>query len=80
MLYKINNKYYMLRNREYVEVDIELKDNEFNIKPKRENVIEVSDNVKAKGVLIDKIIEELKKNNKPSNSDSDNKPRSKYNM
>lgn len=80
MLYKINNKYYMLRNREYVEVDIELKDNEFNIKPKRENVIEVSDNVKAKGVLIDKIIEELKKKDKPSNSDSDNKPRSKYNM
>jgi hypothetical protein len=78
MLYKINDKYYMLRNREYVEVDIELKDNEFNVKPKRENVIEVNDNVKAKGILIDKIIEDLKKNGK--NSDSDNKPRSKYNM
>lgn len=78
MLYKINDKYYMLRNREYIEVDIELKDNEFNVKPKRENVIEVNDNVKAKGILIDKIIEDLKKNGK--NSDSDNKPRSKYNM
>lgn len=78
MLYKINDKYYMLRNREYIEVDIELKDNEFNVKPKRENVIEVNDSVKAKGILIDKIIEDLKKNGK--NSDSDNKPRSKYNM
>lgn len=78
MLYKINDKYYMLRNREYVEVDIELKDNEFNVKPKRENVIEVNDNVKAKGILINKLIEDLKKKGK--NSNSDNNARSKYNM
>lgn len=80
MLYKINGKYYMLRNREYVEVDIELTDKEFSIKPKRENVIEINDNIKAKGILIGKVIENLRKENKKTNSDSDDKARSKYNI
>lgn len=78
MLFKIGDKYYMLRNREYVEVDIELKDNELNITPKRENVIEVNNNIKARGISIEKMIEDLKNKDKPS--DSANKTRSKYNM
>lgn len=67
MLYLINNDYYMFRNREYVKVDIELKNNELSIKPNRKEVIEANDNVKAKGVLIDKIIKDLKsKESSPS--------------
>lgn len=61
MLYLINGKYYMLRNREYVMVETELVNNEFHIKPNRKDVIEANDSVKAKGVLIDDIIKEKKK-------------------
>lgn len=61
MLYKINGEYYMLRNREYIKVDIKLEDNNLIIKPDRTNVIEDNGNVKAKGILIDAIGEELKK-------------------
>lgn len=64
MLYVINGKYYMLRNREYVQVDVELKDNELSIKPNRENVIEINDDVKAKSVLTDELIENLKEDSK----------------
>lgn len=79
MLYKIDGKYYMLRNREYVEVDIKLDNNELNIKPKRENVIENNDNIKARGILIEKVIEDLKK--KQSSSKTDNsKQKNKYDI
>ena len=57
MLYLINDKYYMLRNREYVKVDIELK---------------------AKGVLVDTIIKELR--NKESSHNRDNTRKNKYDM
>lgn len=60
MLYVIDGKYYMLRNREYVKVDTELKGNELSIKPDRNNVIEANDSVKAKGVLIDEVIKKMK--------------------
>lgn len=62
MLYVIDGKYYMLRNREYVKVDTELKGNELSIKPDRNSVIEANESVKARGVLIDDIIKEYKKN------------------
>lgn len=78
MLYKINGKYYMLRNREYVEVDIKLENNELNIKPKRENVIE-NNNVVAKGILIEQIIKDLSKN-KEHNNNSDTKSKKKYDI
>lgn len=78
MLYKINGKYYMLRNREYVEVDIKLENNELNIKPKRENVIE-NNNVVAKGILIEQIIKDLSKN-KEHNDNSDTKSKKKYDI
>lgn len=78
MLYLIDNKYYMLRNREYVKVDVELLDGELSIKPNRSDVIEVNDGVKAKSVLIDKIIEDLKY--RSSYTDPNDKPRKKYNM
>lgn len=72
MLYLINGKYYMLRNREYVQVELTLSNGELSIKPNRKQVIETNDKIKPKGVLIEKIIEDLKK---PSNSES-----KKYNM
>lgn len=78
MLYKINGKYYMLRNREYVEVDIKLENNELNIKPKRENVIE-NNNVVAKGILIEQIIKDLSKN-KEHNDNSGTKSKKKYDI
>lgn len=61
MLYLIKDNYYMLRNREYVKVDVELKNNELSIKPNRHFVIEAGDNVKAKGILIDDLIKDLKR-------------------
>lgn len=61
MLYIINGKYYMLRNREYVHVNVELANGELNIRPDREDVMEVNDKIKARGVLIDKVISDLKK-------------------
>ena len=60
MLYIINGKYYMLRNREYVQVDVELKNNELSIKPNRGYDIEINDNVKAKSILTDELIKNLK--------------------
>lgn len=78
MLYKINGKYYMLRNREYVEVDVKLENNEFSIKPNRNHVIE-DNNVVAKGVLIEQIIKDLSKNNE-HNDNSDTKSKKKYDI
>ena len=78
MLYKINGKYYMLRNREYVEVDVKLENNELNIKPKRENVIE-NNNIVAKGILIEQIIKDLSKN-KEHNDNNDTKSKKKYDI
>lgn len=66
MLYLIDGKYYMLRTREYVKVDVDLIDGELNIKPDRTHVIEANDGVKATGVLIDDVIKGLKKPS-PSN-------------
>ena len=82
MLYLINNEYYMLRNREYVKVDIELKNGELNIKPNRQYVIEANGDVKAHGVLIDNIIKELqdKKSTEVSENVLDNTRRKKYDM
>lgn len=60
MLYLIDGKYYMLRNREYVLVDVELTGNEFSIKPNRDNVIEMDDKVKAKPVLMEEVIKKKK--------------------
>ena len=40
MLYIINNKYYMYRDRKYIEVDVELSNKEINITPKKSSVIE----------------------------------------
>lgn len=77
MLYKIDGKYYMLRNREYVEVDVSLENNEFNVRPKRENVIEKNDNIKARGIVINDVIEELKRKQSTNN---DTKPKNKYTM
>lgn len=74
MLYQKDGKYYMLRNREYIEVEVTLKDNELNIKPsKNRDVIEKNDNVKIKGVLIDEVIKELQKPKSSFNTNSDNK-------
>ena len=60
MLYVIDGKYYMLRNREYVKVNTELKGNELSIKPDRKSVIEANESIKARGVLIYDIIKEKK--------------------
>jgi len=56
----------MLRQREYVRVNVELKDKEFSITPDRKDVIEANDNIDAKGVYIDDVIKALKK--KPNSS------------
>ena len=74
MLYQKDGKYYMLRNREYIEVEVTLKDNELNIKPsKNRDVIEKNDNIKIKGVLIDEVIKELQKPKSSFNTNSDSK-------
>ena len=78
MLYLINDKYYMLRNREYVRVGVELRSGELSIKPDRSDVIEINDNVKAKGVLVDNIIKDLQ--NKESSHNRDNSRKNKYDM
>lgn len=61
MLYIINGKYYMLRNREYVSVDVKLSDNAIDIKPNRDSVIEPTNEIKVKSVSIDDVIKKLKK-------------------
>lgn len=74
MLYQKDGKYYMLRNREYIEVEVTLKENELNIKPsKNRNVIENDGNVKVKGVLINDIIKELQKPKSGFNNNSESK-------
>lgn len=77
MLYIINGKYYMLRNREYVAVDVKLADNELVIKPDRENVIERTDDLKVRNILIDDVIKKLKKQDFKNETVESKK---KYNM
>lgn len=70
MLYIINNKYYMYRDRKYIEVDVELSNKEINITPKKSSVIE-DNNIKAKAISIDDVIKKLSKENSLSgNSES----------
>lgn len=70
MLYIINNKYYMYRDRKYIEVDVELSNKEINITPKKDSVIE-DNNIKAKAISIDDVIKKLSKENSlSSNSES----------
>lgn len=75
MLYMIDGKYYMLRNREYVKVDIKFDNNELSIKPDRNSVIE-DNNVKAKKVLIDNIVKDMKNGKSSLSREPEN--RSKY--
>lgn len=77
MLYIINGKYYMLRNREYVAVDVKLADNELVIKPDRENVIERTNDLKVRNILIDDVIKKLKKQDFKNETVESKK---KYNM
>lgn len=70
MLYIINNKYYMYRDRKYIEVDVKLSNKEINITPKKDSVIEDND-IKAKAISIDDVIKKLSKENSlSSNSES----------
>ena len=70
MLYIINNKYYMYRDRKYIEVDVKLSNKEINITPKKSSVIE-DNNIKAKAISIDDVIKKLSKENSlSSNSES----------
>jgi len=69
MLYLIKDNYYMLRNREYVRVDVELKEGQLIIKPDRRYVIENNDNVHVKGIMIDDIVKELQKKIKSTTYD-----------
>lgn len=70
MLYIINNKYYMYRDRKYIEVDVELSNKEINITPKKSSVIE-DNNINAKAISIDDVIKKLSKENSlSSNSES----------
>lgn len=73
MLYIINNKYYMYRDRKYIEVDVKLSNKEINITPKKDSVIEDND-IKAKAISIDDVIKKLSKENSLS-SNSDNRRR-----
>lgn len=77
MLYIINGKYYMLRNGEYVAVDVKLTDNELVIKPDRENVIERTNDLKVRNILIDDVIKKLKKQDFKNETVESKK---KYNM
>ena len=61
MLYIIDGRYYMLRNREYVSVDVKLSDNAIDIKPNRDSVIEPTNEIKVKGISIDDVIKKIKK-------------------
>lgn len=76
MLYLINGEYYMYRNREYIKVDVELKNNGLNIKPDRDDVIEDNGNVKAKSITVDSLIKEMKK--EKSGLSNNTETRSKY--
>ena len=70
MLYIINNKYYMYRDRKYIEVNVKLSNKEINITPKKDSVIEDND-IKAKAISIDDVIKKLSKENSlSSNSES----------
>lgn len=77
MLYIINGKYYMLRNREYVAVNVKLTDNELSITPDRKDVIEYTKDLKVRHILIDDVIKKLKKEGFKKESTETNK---KYNM
>lgn len=79
MLYLKDDKYYMLRNREYVKVSVELSNGELSIKPDRSDVIEANDNVKVKSIKIEDVIEKLKDENNRYDTQN-NTRRKKYDM
>lgn len=79
MLYLKDDKYYMLRNREYVKVDVELSNGELSIKPDRSDVIEANDNVKVKSIKIEDVINTLKNKDNGYNTQGDTR-RKKYDM
>ena len=74
MLHFIDGKYYIYRDRKYIEVDVQLMNNELNITPKKDSIIE-DNNVKSKMVSLDDIIKKLSKQNSLISGDSDNKRR-----
>ena len=82
MLYLIDNEYYMLRNREYVLVDVKLNNNELVITPNRSKVIEANGDRSFNGVLIDDIIKKLQnKTNSEKRLEVESKHKKKqYNM
>lgn len=74
MLYIINNKYYMYRDRKYIEVDVKLSNKEINITPKKSSIIE-DNNIKAKTISIDDLIKKLSIEKRSLSTNSENRHR-----
>lgn len=74
MLHFIDGKYYIYRDRKYIEVDVQLMNNELNITPKKDSVIE-DNNIKSTMISLDDIIKKLSKEKSLISSNSDNKRR-----
>lgn len=63
MIYKIDNDYYIYRDRKYIKIIAKLDKDEVSFAPDDNTFIEDNGNVKAKTITIDDIKKDLQKSN-----------------
>lgn len=74
MLYKIDNKYYILVDCKYVSVEFDIKGDNVSLKPNRKNYIEKNPNIIAEQVAFnDDFKNKLKSKNKEEKTSDDTK-------
>lgn len=77
MIYEINNKYYIKVGKDFVEVEMVIKNDDIQLKPTK-NKVENNGNVKYKEINLmgnkDKFIEENRRRNSRHEEESEEKP------
>lgn len=66
MIYKIDNDYYIYRDRKYIKIKAELNGEEVSLVPDINTFIEDNNNVDAKAITIDDIKKDLQEEAKRS--------------
>ena len=68
MIYKIDNDYYIYRDRKYIKIIAKLDKDEVSLAPDNNEFIEDNGDIKAKNMTIDDIKKDLQKSNNKETS------------
>lgn len=68
MIYKIDNDYYIYRDRKYIKIIAKLDGDEVSLAPDNNEFIEDNGDIKAKNMTIDDIKKDLQKSNNKETS------------